>query len=195
MGIFDDANKLVVSYLEDEYNDFYDKAEYVQYHHEILALGVKNHCIDCIDEDKRIYENDGTQPPIEEEKHPNCHCYYRDIETKPVGSISKKGDEAPDVYLKLFGHLPSYYITKDEARKLGWKPNKGNLNMVAPGKMIGGDIFLNIGFTLPLKKGRTWYECDVDYFEGFRNGKRLIYSSDGLMFLTNSHYNDYVYIK
>jgi len=59
-----------------------------------------------------------------------------------AGSISNKGFRAPDVYLKAYGKLPDYYITKEEAYKLGWEPGK-NLAHFAPGKMIGGEPYLN----------------------------------------------------
>ena len=56
-------------------------------------------------------------------KHPNCDCYYQDLQTKSVGSISDK-KLSPDVWLKLFGKLPDYYITKEEAENFGWRKGK-----------------------------------------------------------------------
>lgn len=46
-------------------------------------------------------------------------------------------------YIKEHHELPPNYITKKEARKLGWEPSEGNLGQVAPGKSIGGDVFRN----------------------------------------------------
>ena len=98
------------------------------------------------------------------------------------------GDLAPDVYLKKYGKLPDYYITKEEAiEKYGWKKGKNTVAGKAPGKMIGGDPFDNKNHILPEKEGRQWYECDVDYKDGKRNDKRLYYSNDGLMFYSESH--------
>lgn len=98
------------------------------------------------------------------------------------------GDLAPDVYLKRYGKLPDYYITKQEAmEKYGWSKGK-NLAYFAPGKMIGGDIFYNDKNILPIKEGRVWYECDVDYESGKRIAKRLYYSNDGLMFYSETHH-------
>lgn len=94
-------------------------------------------------------------------------------------------------YLHEFGHLPDNYITKNEAKKLGWVASKGNLTEVAPGKSIGGDKFGNREGLLPRKKGRTYYECDIDYTGGERNAKRLIYSNDGLIYYTEDHYNSF----
>ena len=65
----------------------------------------------------------------------------------------------------------------------------------APGKMIGGDIFQNRANKLPNAPGSIWYECDIDYQGGFRNNYRLIYSNDGLVFKTDSHYNRFISVE
>ena len=41
---------------------------------------------------------------------------------------------------------------------------------------------------LPVAIGRVWYEADFDYVRGYRNGCRLLYSNDGLIFVTYDHY-------
>ena len=94
-----------------------------------------------------------------------------------------------------FGKLPDYYITKDEAKMLGWVSKKGNLAEVAPGKMIGGDEFSNEEDLLPPAPGRIWYECDIDYEDGYRNNYRLVYSNDGLIFKTDAHYDRFIEIR
>ena len=50
-------------------------------------------------------------------------------------------------YIKEFHKLPSNYITKSEARNLGWQG--GPLKNYAPGKSIGGDTFTNRQHVLP----------------------------------------------
>ena len=62
------------------------------------------------------------------------------------------------VYLIEYGMLPCNYITKAEAKELGWTAKKDNLGEVMPGCSIGGDKFQNREKLLPAKKGRTWYE-------------------------------------
>ena len=94
-------------------------------------------------------------------------------------------------YIHEYGHLPDNYITKSEAKKLGWKSSEGNLSVVAPGKSIGGDSFGNREGLLPKESGRKYYECDIDYTGGSRNAKRLIYSNDGLIYYTEDHYNSF----
>ena len=50
--------------------------------------------------------------------------------------------------------------------------------------MIGGMIYKNCDHRLPEKPGRIWCEADFDYVSGIRNGRRLLYSNDGLLFAT-----------
>lgn len=98
-------------------------------------------------------------------------------------------------YLRAFGTLPGNYIKKAEAEALGWSSAKGNLWQVAPGKSIGGDRFGNYEGKLPAKRGRQYYECDVDYDGGFRGAKRIVFSSDGLIYYTQDHYATFEEIK
>ena len=94
-------------------------------------------------------------------------------------------------YLHEYGHLPDNYITKKEAEALGWVSSEANLGEVAPGKSIGGSRFGNYEGLLPEKKGRNYYECDIDYTGGRRNAKRIVYSDDGLIFYTEDHYESF----
>lgn len=91
-------------------------------------------------------------------------------------------------YLQQQQHLPPYYIKKATARQRGWQPEKGNLCDVLPGKAIGGDRFFNRENQLPNSQGRTWFEADVNYRCGRRGSERLLYSSDGLIYLSRDHY-------
>lgn len=93
-------------------------------------------------------------------------------------------------YIHIYGHLPSNYMTKEEARKLGW--DGGSLEDYAPGMCIGGDYFGNYEKKLPTQKGRKYYECDIDTI-GWKNrgSRRIIYSNDGLIFYTGDHYEHF----
>ncbi len=160
-----------------------------QYHHEIGHC--EKPCKTCTDNNLRIFEiRDFPKLPV----HPKCHCTGERLDEKAAGSISKKSINGPDYFLKYFGRLPNYYITKATAEKLGWKPGK-NLKHFAPGKMIGGDVYNNKKNILPIKNGRIWYECDVDYEIGKRNSKRLFYSNDGLMFYSYNHGTSFVWVR
>lgn len=113
------------------------------------------------------------------------------MRTIAAGTATKEGLQGVDAYLKYTGSLPSNYITKKEARKSNWKQKSGNLDVVLPGITIGGDIYRNTDEKLPSKDGRIWYEADFDYFGGYRNDCRILYSPDGLIFVTYDHYKTF----
>ena len=93
-------------------------------------------------------------------------------------------------YLNEYGELPDNFMTKDEARKLGWEG--GSLEKYAPGMAIGGDKFGNYEGILPKAKGRQYYECDIDTIGAdSRGAKRLVYSNDGLIYYTEDHYETF----
>lgn len=105
------------------------------------------------------------------------------------GSYTTPEDVAE--YIHTFGTLPDNFITKSEARDLGWDSKEGNLWDVAEGKSIGGDRFGNYEGLLPEADGREYAECDINYSGGYRGGERLIFSNDGLIFYTNDHYKSF----
>ncbi|MBQ8856531.1 MAG: ribonuclease [Lachnospiraceae bacterium] len=105
------------------------------------------------------------------------------------GTYTSKDDVA--AYLHEYGHLPSNFITKKEAKKLGWVSSEGNLGEVAPGMSIGGDYFGNYEGNLPEAKGRDYYECDIDSDGGYRGAKRIVFSNDGLIYYTEDHYETF----
>jgi ribonuclease T1 len=108
--------------------------------------------------------------------------------------VKGKAYSAPDdvaAYLHLYQQLPPNYITKLEAARLGWDSSKGNLWELSDHKSIGGDHFGNREGKLPQADDREWFECDVNYFGGFRGAERLVYSSDGLIYYTADHYQTF----
>lgn len=114
-------------------------------------------------------------------------------EDTPVISVDGTYTSKEDVsaYLHEYGHLPSNFITKKEAKKLGWVSNEGNLDEVAPGMSIGGDYFGNYEGNLPEAEDRDYYECDIDFDGTYRNGKRIVFSNDGLIYYTEDHYETF----
>lgn len=94
-------------------------------------------------------------------------------------------------YIHTFGTLPSNFITKKEAQKLGWDSKKGNLWDVTNHMSIGGDYFGNYEGLLPEADGRKYTECDVNYEGGYRGGERIVFSNDGLIFYTDDHYESF----
>lgn len=105
------------------------------------------------------------------------------------GTYTTKDEVAK--YLHLYGHLPANFITKKEAKKLGWVSSEGNLNEVAPGMSIGGDYFGNYEGLLPEADDRDYYECDIDFDGAYRGGKRIVFSNDGLIYYTEDHYESF----
>ncbi len=99
------------------------------------------------------------------------------------------------LYLYAFGELPPNFLTKQEARDMGWVASQGNLWDVAPGMSIGGDTFGNREELLPKARGRQYYECDVNYSpdldHGRRGPERIVFSNDGLIYYSPSHYADF----
>lgn len=69
------------------------------------------------------------------------------------GSYSTPEKVSPEIPA-FYGHLPQNYLTKQEAKALGWAAS-GNLWEVAEGKSIGGDRFGSREGLLPEADGRT----------------------------------------
>ncbi|MBQ7014621.1 MAG: ribonuclease [Clostridia bacterium] len=104
------------------------------------------------------------------------------------GIYTSKEDVA--LYIRTYGKLPDNFITKDEARSLGWEG--GGLDGYADGKCIGGDYFGNYEGLLPKKDGRTYTECDIDTLgKSSRGAKRIVFSNDGLIYYTDDHYETF----
>lgn len=105
-------------------------------------------------------------------------------------SESAESDQKDEVamYIHLYDHLPSNYMTKKEARKHGWEA--GALSKLLPGKSIGGDKYGNYEETLPVED--TYYECDIDtQGKTSRGKKRIVYSEDGDIWYTDDHYETF----
>ena len=105
------------------------------------------------------------------------------------GTYTSKEEVA--AYLHKYGELPDNFITKKEAKALGWVNTERNLAEVAPGKCIGGDYFGNYEGFLPEEDGRNYYECDINSVDGNRGAERIVYSNDGLIYYTLDHYESF----
>ena len=87
----------------------------------------------------------------------------------------------------------SYRISENAIQALGWRKGKAPANF-APGKMLTRGIYQNKNNHLPDTPGRIWYEADINYYSGKRNGHRVLWSNDGLFFVTYDHYITFVEI-
>lgn len=96
--------------------------------------------------------------------------------------------EDVSAYLYTYGELPDNFITKEEAKALGWEG--GSVEKYAPGHAIGGDRFGNREGLLP--EDEIYYECDIDTDgQDSRGAKRLVFSDD-LIYYTQDHYESFV---
>lgn len=90
-------------------------------------------------------------------------------------------------YLYLYHKLPSNFVKKSEFDRSDYTSS----NKLS----VGGDVFYNKEQFLPIKSGRTYYECDIDYTGGSRNAKRIVFSSDNLIFYTDTHYDSFYILR
>ena len=119
----------------------------------------------------------------------------------PTEEVSEKIDEdgiydtkeEVALYIHTYGKLPSNYMTKSEARKLGWE--SGALHLVVEDKCIGGDIYSNYEGSLPEING-NYYECDIDTLTKKQRGaKRIVFSDEGDIYYTEDHYDTFEKIE
>jgi len=116
--------------------------------------------------------------------------------THNQGTIVSGTDEQTVVsYLRQNHRLPEYYITKKKAREAGWDARAGNLCDVLPGKAIGGDRFSNREGRLPVANKRVWREADINYRCGRRGADRVLFASDGLIYVSRDHYQNFVRVE
>lgn len=159
-----------------------------------LTIDDEKRCLKCEKYHGKVYhitENPNPKPPM----HFFCRCRIVTMSALSAGTATDMGVKGADWHLKYLGKLPEYYITKQKAESLGWIKIKGNLAEVAPGNMITGGIYQNRNGHLPDKPGRIWYEADINYKEGKRNDERILFSNDGLIFVTYDHYETFAEIR
>lgn len=119
--------------------------------------------------------------------------YYMSLDVSEDGEYDTKDEVC--AYLVQYHELPSNYMTKKEARKLGWEG--GALNRLIDGMCIGGDYYGNYEGVLPEVKGREYHECDIDTLSGSSRGpKRIVYSGDDdnedwNIYYTDDHYETF----
>ncbi|MEQ4623935.1 ribonuclease domain-containing protein [Providencia manganoxydans] len=138
-----------------------------------------------------LYFNTGEQQGAKQADKP-VTTTEQTIEVQNAQKIDELTKQANVVsYLQKHQQLPSFYITKKAARDAGWNPKQGNLCEALPGKAIGGDRFSNREKQLPTAPNRQWYEADLNYNCGHRGADRLLYSSDGMIYVTADHYKSF----
>lgn len=151
-------------------------------------------CLNCRRTNGKIYSINETvhpSPPL----HPNCRCVIEKLRTLLAGTATDDGINGADWHLKFRGELPDYYITKKLAETLGYKSYLGNLSEVAPNRMLFKGIYKNKNNHLPTAPNRIWYKADSNYELGYRGTERILFSNDGLIFVTYNHYTTFIEIE
>ena len=92
----------------------------------------------------------------------------------------KSYPESDDIYYTYHNRTKSLNMSRAELAKRLTKNH---------GSLVGVPGYYDK--KLPQKSGRKYYECDIDYTDGYRNAKRIIYSNDGLIFYTDDHYESF----
>lgn len=177
-------------YSLDLYGDRYIRGNSTEWKN-WMCMFTPTTCVPCMEKHGTIYPFDTLFVPL----HGHCYCKLVPMRCISAGKATDKKDSGVDRYLKYVGKLPIECITIKDAKKSGWKPQKGNLTDVLPGRVIGGDLYKNIDEKLPNSAGRVWHEADFDYTSGYRNDSRVLYSLDGLIFVTYDHYKTFYEIK
>ena len=150
-------------------------------------------CIPCKDLQGKIYSvNEAIEPkpPV----HEHCRCIIEYLKAINAGRATQKGLNGADWWLKKHRKLPNYYITYNDAKIKGFKLFLGDLGTVAPGMMLARGVYENRNGKLPSIPGRDWHEADINYNSGYRGNDRVVYSIDGLVFVTYDHYKTFVEI-
>ncbi|MGN0791370.1 MAG: ribonuclease domain-containing protein [Christensenellales bacterium] len=132
--------------------------------------------------------HDGDLVPLEDETQAKHEQQEQGLQQliDENGSYTSKEDVA--LYIHTYGHLPSNFITKSEARELGW--DGGSVEDYAPGCSIGGDRFGNYEGILP--EGKKYTECDIDTLgRSSRGARRIVFSNDGCIYYTDDHYETF----
>lgn len=127
--------------------------------------------------------------PMEQNHHHSSNNTSYSVNSTEL--LQKSNPQQVARYIQQHHKLPNYYIRKEEARRQGWIATKANLCQRVPGSIIGGDTFANREQRLPSQAGRYWREADVNFQCGRRNSDRLLYSNDGLIYLTTDHYRSF----
>ena len=136
----------------------------------------------AVQDQEQSQENDQEQSQLLEQSQEN----EKEQSIPEDGTYTSKEDVA--LYIHTYGKLPGNFITKKQAKKLGW--SGGSLEEYAPGKCIGGDYFGNYEGILP--EDKEYHECDIETLGKKKRGaKRIIYSDDGYIYYTEDHYESF----
>ena len=159
-----------------------------RYKHRVSVEDWKR-CLACAKNHGKIWLM-SQQPDPEPPLHPNCRCAIESMKTITAGTATVNGTDGADWTLKYNGQLPDYYVSSYDASLVGWKHGKWPSNFISE-KTITSGIYKNFDGHLPQAPDRIWYEADINYKGGRRNKQRIVWSNDGLIFVTYDHYETF----
>ncbi|MBN6363767.1 ribonuclease [Providencia rettgeri] len=144
-----------------------------------------------------LYFNGGdktpSEPSVNQSNPPSREAITPKETPQPIDKLTAQDNVVS--FMEKYQKLPAFYMTKKQASEAGWDAKKGNLCDVLPGRAIGGDRFSNREKSLPIAQGRQWFEADINYRCGHRGADRLLYSSDGMIFVTHDHYKSFTQVN
>lgn len=146
-------------------------------------------CSMCLKTHGKIYEIYETPDP-KAPLHPFCRCIVVPMKALKAGTPTENKLNGADFWLKYKNLLPEYYITEEELISAGWERGKAPSDYV-PERMVSRGIYENRNGHLPENVGRIWFEADINYKNGKRNSARILWSNDGLIFVTYDHYRTF----
>lgn len=163
-----------------------------KYKHWVSIEDLKR-CITCAENHGKIWllsDIPKPEPPI----HSNCRCTIKQMQTIRAGTATIRSTEGADWKLKYDGVLPDDYITLKGLKTLGWRKGK-TVSSIVTGKLLTKGVYKNKNGHLPQTPRRIWYEADINYITGKRNSQRILWSNDGLIFVTYDHYETFYEIS
>ena len=150
-----------------------------------VSIEDEKRCIVCEENHGKIWkkwEFTLERPPA----HFACRCRIDLLGAITAGTATIKGVDGADWWLKYMNRLSDEYITQSDLKALGWK--RGRTVSDFSDKLLTKGIYRNANGHLPKKAGRVWYEADINYKVGRRKSQRILWSNDGLIFVTYDHY-------
>ena len=173
---------------EDEGNGVIVEEELVEDEDETTAEETTDETVDAAEATTTTEETDVVLDPNVDDAMLVTPVTEEDIEEVTIdfdGAYTTAEDVA--LYIYTYGQLPSNFITKNEARALGWEG--GSVERYAPGMCIGGDHYGNYEGVLP---AGNYTECDINTLgANSRGAERLVFSDDGRIYYTCDHYETF----
>ena len=108
-------------------------------------------------------------------------CLFCVKEHGKIVEITLIPDNADKYEINVHPNCKCVYVPM-RTKKIGKATNNG---------IHGAEVYLFVYGRLPDAFGRIWYEADINYQGGYRDKHRILYSNDGLIFVSYDHYKTF----